>query len=305
MNSGHRNTIKQLLQQARQKIDPLDAELLLAHVLNKPREWILVHTETKITKKQEKRYKQLLVRRANGEPIAYLTGHKEFFGLDFVVNKNVLIPRPDTEILVESVLKQFQNSKFKIQNSLLIDVGTGSGCIPIAILKNLQTCTPANLHTIAIDISKPALATARRNANKHKVKIKFLHSNLVEPILKAYSLKLKAHNLIITANLPYLTKKQFDNSPTIQFEPQLALIAKNNGLALYKKLLKQIKKLVTGYQLPVTCFFEIDPSQSKSITSIIKSILPDAKTQIIKDLAGIDRVVKIEVNNINGSKPKK
>ena len=296
-------TIQQTLLQARQKIDALDAELLLAHVLKKPRGWVLVHLEAKIERLKDQKIKRLLARRANGEPVAYLTGHKEFFGLDFEINKNVLIPRPDTETMVELVIEKIKRlSRWnagsrtlsgKDQKITMIDVGTGSGCIPVAIANHIRhNFSPYQgeregvcIKTIAIDISKKALAVAKRNAKRHGVRIKFLHGNLLGPILKTY-------NLIITANLPYLTNKQCKTSPTIQHEPKLALVAKDNGLALYKKLLKQIKKLTT-YNLQLTTFMEIDPSQSKSITSLIQSILPDAKIQIKKDLAGLDRVVRI------------
>jgi release factor glutamine methyltransferase len=306
-----RITIQQLLLRAQQKIDPLDAELLIAHVLKKPREWVLAHCEFQIEDLRLKIIKKFLARRASGEPMAYLTGHKEFFGLDFVVNKHVLIPRPDTELLVETAIeeiKKLQIADFKFQNTILIDVGTGSGCIPISITKTLKQ---KNIKTFAIDISAKALTVARQNARKHHVagKIKLLRGDLLSPILKSSILnplglvplshhevssgrRLKS-SIIITANLPYLTQRQYQNSPSIQYEPKRTLVAKNGGLELYEKLLKQIHSLFCNLKSKICIFFEIDPSQTEPIKFLINILLPDAKIQIKKDLAGLDRVVQI------------
>lgn len=277
----------------------IEAELLLAYVLRKPREWVLAHPEAKVCKYASMQVCKLFKRRAQGVPVAYLTGHKEFFGLDFEVNKNVLIPRPDTEALVEAVLAQLSTLQLYNFTTCLIDVGTGSGNIPIAIAHNIRKSgLSGNLDSIiAIDISAKALSVAKRNAKKHGVKIKFAQGDLLEPFIKSYNPKPISCNLIITANLPYLSEKQYKDSPTIQFEPKTALIAKNSGLALYEKLLTQIKQ-VTGYRLKVTGFFEIDPSQSSQLTKLIKSILPTAKIEIIKDLSGLDRVVKITAKGL-------
>ena len=169
----------------------------------------------------------------------------------------------------------------------MIDVGTGSGCIPISILKNVDR----SIQTFAIDVSRPALRMAKKNAKKHAVKINFLHGNLVEPLLKNY--KLQATKLIITANLPYLTEQQFQTEPSIQREPKQALVAKKNGLALYEKLLEQIKFLNPNFNFQISAFFEIDPSQTNAISVLIKQILPEATVEIKKDLAGLDRLVII------------
>ena len=287
------------------KIDQLDAELLLAHALGKSREFILANPDHLITLSLYHFITRLFKKRQEGIPLAYLTGHKEFFGLDFFVNKHVLIPRPDTEVLVEFVLNHIHNSKFINHNSIMIDVGTGSGCIPISILKNLPTCKPEYLQTFATDISHKALRVAKKNAKKHHVKaspcsahvagkIKFLHGNLLSPFLKTCKLAdLQTCRLIITANLPYITEKQFQQEPSIHHEPKIALVAEDQGLALYEELLEQLANLST---CKLACFFEIDPSQSQKIKSLIKKYLPTAKIEIKQDLAGLDRVVKIGVN---------
>lgn len=284
-------TIKQLLQQAYERIDPLDAELIIAFVLKKTREFVLAHGERKIERLKDRKITRLLREKTRGVPLAYLTGHKEFFGLDFIVDKNVLIPRPETEVLVENVLSECRMQITGGKKIVLIDAGTGSGCIPIAIIKTLKH---KNIKTFVVDISKGALRIAKANAKKHRVKIKLLHCNLLAPFFNTYSLtNLHTYTLIITANLPYLTSKQHKQSPTIQYEPKSALIAGKTGLELYEKLLKQVRSLISNIKYPISIFFEIDPSQSRRIIQLIKKYLPDTKVKIKKDLSGKDRVIII------------
>ena len=308
------------------KIDPLDTELLIAHALKKPREWVLAHPEYQVSKCVSAQVNKLIKKRASGMPLAYLTDRKEFFGLEFFVNKHVLIPRPETETMVSLALDQLQTSDFRLQ-TILIDVGTGSGCIPIAIACHCEERTkratrqshanpeiasspsvPRNdIKFFATDISRSALAVARRNVKKHGVKIKFLHGDLLSPIpplIKGgrparHAEQGKAgggdfgQQIIITANLPYLTPQQFASEPSIQHEPRLALVAGKDGLKYYKKLLLQIRQLSKTYNLKPKTYLEIDPSQSSPIKLLIKKYLPQAKIIIHQDLAGRNRVVKI------------
>ncbi|MDP2736815.1 MAG: peptide chain release factor N(5)-glutamine methyltransferase, partial [bacterium] len=222
----------------------LEAEILLSKILKKPREFILAHGENKLTAEQIKNFQSLVFRRLKGEPIAYLTGHKEFYGLNFKVNKNVLIPRPETELMVEEALKLVARSSSASarqrrdgQPVTLADIGTGSGCIIIALAKQ-----NINGKLLATDISAKALAVARQNAKNNHVdkKIKFLKGGLLEPIVKN-KLIINRQPLIILANLPYLTPTQIKNSPTIKYEPKLALAAGSDGLKYYRRLFKQIK----------------------------------------------------------------
>ncbi len=277
-----------LLKKAIQRIDRFDAEILLAHVLKKPREFIIAHPEYHVTRIQNWKINRLIRLRAQGIPYAHLTGQKGFYGFDFLVNKYTLVPRPETEVMVEEVITEIKNKRLKDRNIILCDVGTGSGCIPISILKssNLKV-----LKSFASDISKPALKIARKNAALHKVDITFLHGNLLEPIIKN-SLFVDNCLLIITANLPYLTQVQFDTEPTIQHEPISALVAEDDGLKLYKELLEQTKQLLTTYKLPLTTFFEIDPSQTTKLFHYIQSNFPNSKIEVIKDGMGNDRVIK-------------
>jgi release factor glutamine methyltransferase len=279
-------------------VNQADYSMLLARAIRKTKEYIFTHPEYKLSFLEQLRLKYYLYLRAKGLPIAYITKHKEFYGLDFFVNKHVLVPRPETEMIVDDVLcimeEVLKDEKNKI---LLIDVGTGSGCIPISIIKTLKL---GNIKTIAIDISHPALRIAEKNAKKHNVKINFLHGNLLKPILKQWNngAMKQWSDIIITANLPYLTATQFNSSQSIQREPCLALIADNiNGLTLYEKLLEQIKQMVVSYKLQVTSLIEIDHLQSTKIQTLIKKYFPQANIEIKKDLASLDRLVRIIINN--------
>jgi len=294
-------TISEFLQLAQKNnLAHLDAELIIAHILKKPREFVLTHPEYVETRSNASvlKIKKLINLRAKNVPFAYLTGQKEFYGWDFVVNKNVLIPRPETEALVDKVTEEIR--KLKNKKIILIDVGTGSGCIPIAILKNFEMEKLRNLETFAIDISNQALTVAKANAKKHGVKIKFLQGDLLSPIpplLKGGrgDIGQQKFQIIITANLPYLTPLQLKSEPSIKHEPKLALVAGKDGLKYYRQLLKQIKTLVTSYQLLVTLFLEIDPQQSNNIKKLIKQHLPHAKITIHQDLSEKDRVVEIKI----------
>jgi release factor glutamine methyltransferase len=259
----------------------LDAEILLIATLRDcqrdltlDKSFLYTHPELELTKSQEKKYKSYIARRAKGEPVAYILGHKEFFGLDFLVNKNVLVPRPETEILVEEVIKQLTvNSQQLTKNkrrtekcqTLIIDIGTGSGCLIISILKKLLTANCWLLiDAVATDISTKALAVAKKNARRHGLdkKIKFIKSDLFSflchsregglPAVEAGNPEkcfldpgsrpgMTKKQIIITANLPYLPEKIYkENYQGLRFEPRLALVAKKNGLMLYDKLLKQV-----------------------------------------------------------------
>ncbi len=227
-----------------------------------------------------------------------LRGHKEFCGLDFLVTKDTLIPRPDTELMVETVLEKIKTLP---DNVLLIDVGTGTGCIPISIIKALEhknlPTNRASIKTIGTDISGPALRVANKNAKNHTAAIDFLQGNLLEPIFSNISTKQYINEtIIITANLPYLTNEQYQQEKSIWREPKGALVAAENGLAFYRALFEQITcRLLPRYKNKLSLYCEIDPSQSTAITTLIKKYLPLASTEIRKDLGGHDRLVCINL----------
>jgi len=268
------------------KLPRLEAEILLSAILKKPREFLLAHGERKLTASQISNFKLKISRRLGGEPVAYLTGHKEFYGLDFYVNKNVLIPRPETELLVQEAAKLItRNSKLVT----LVDVGTGSGCIAITLAK----LTKQKL--MAIDISKKALAVAKQNAKLHGVakNIKFFKGDLLEPLLNS-KFVIRHSSFVILANLPYLDSKwknllKSSDSLGLKFEPKVAIAGGADGLSLYRKLAKQIKSLK---KLNLTLLCEIGHlhgPKMKKIFSFAKKI------QIKKDLSGLNRLAIIKI----------
>lgn len=230
-------TIKEALLWATKKLNHstsagLDAEVLLAFSLNKTKEWLLANPEYKLKLSSEKTFKTLVKRRGRGEPIAYLTGTKEFYGYNFKITKDVLVPRPLTEKLVSEALKYIQQTKKRPLR--IADIGTGSGCIIIALAKKLNTQEGLNNFIFyATDISPLALRLARCNAKLHGLigKMKFFQGSLLQPLQN------KQLDLIL-ANLPYLSKTDFKQEPSIQKEPRLALIGD-----FYPQLFKQAAQL--------------------------------------------------------------
>jgi len=294
--------IKQALKETVKKLElkttnpHLEAEILLSFVLAKSREFILSYPETKLSSPQFTKLMLLVKRRLEGESIACLIGSKYFYGYDFFVDKNVLIPRPETELMVDEVLDILK--KLETNNKIaLIDIGTGSGCIPISTLKGTQE--QKNITCLAIDISPKALKIALKNAKKHGLadSIIFLEGNLLKPIIDD-KLPITRYDFIITANLPYLTRKQIKNSPSIQKEPLLALDGGDNGMDYYIKLFKQIKLLQKKY-LPksIIILAEIDHTQNKVFKKEVKKLLPFAKLKIKKDLGGYERLVILSIKN--------
>lgn len=252
----------------------LDTELILAFSIKKKREWIISHPEFDLSIHQVKRFKKLIARRSKNYPIAYILGYKYFDGLKFKVNKHVLIPRPETEALIEATRRVDQPV------GLILDIGTGSGCIAISLANKFP-----NSQIIASDISKYALNIAKKNARAHNVKnIKFIKSNLLKNI--------DEKNIdIIIANLPYVSTDWKNES--IKYEPKSALYSGKLGLNHYFKLLDQIKKLDFH---PKQILLEIDPSQVKSLIEKANSLFKNIKIEIKKDLAGLDRVFIIKLN---------
>jgi len=272
------------------KIDALDLDLLIAAAIKKPREFVLTHPEYITPKFKIKNLKFKIARRKRGEPLAYILGWKEFYGLKFKVDKNVLIPRPETELIVENVLK------IKPKNKTIIDLGTGSGNIIISLAENIKG---KNIF-FATDISAKALDIARQNAKKHKLskKIKFLHGNLLAPIIQNSIRRLadKIPNLIIIANLPYLSSKIYHSAPTTirNYEPRSALLSSNDGLTHYKKFFQQLKKLhATNYKLQA--FIEFSPEQKTQLKKAILTAFPGCHLTFFKDLAGKFRVAQISL----------
>ncbi|MCK4744547.1 peptide chain release factor N(5)-glutamine methyltransferase [Candidatus Parcubacteria bacterium] len=311
------STVKQILfsvikrfRKDKIKFAELDAEILVMFVLKKSREWICANLDYKLSKNELNRIKKMAYRRIQNEPIAYIIKNREFYGLNFFVNKNVLIPRPETELIIEETLRILKKGKSK--NYVIADIGTGSGCIIIALAKNLiknpisdlrypiseTRNLKSEIRFLGSDISKKALYIARKNAKIHKVNkiIKFYHGDLLSPIIKNAESKIKNSNLVIIANLPYLTANECKEK-SIQREPKAALLGGTDGLKYYRELFLQLSEFKTKneFKNKINILIEINPHQTKKISLIIKRIFPSVKIKIIKDLARKNRVISMTV----------
>ena len=267
------------------------AQLLLASLLNQPKEWLIAHDDEALTIDVLTRYERQLARVAAHEPLAYILGHREFYGLDFMVDKRVLIPRPETEMLVDltlAALKPLIPSPTHPRS--VIDIGTGSGAIPVALAK-----TQPDLYLIATDVSPDALAVAQLNAQKHGVaeRIVFQQSNLLDKTDPGQLTEIR----VLTANLPYVTRKEIDDlQPEIQdHEPRVALDGGDDGLDLIRRLLTQIRDLRARGMLPrlSAAFLEFGASQGPTVLATAQQILPNTECAILSDLAKLDRVLRV------------
>lgn len=278
-------TIKEALQSTTTELKDLktvnlDTEILLCHLLKKDKVWLFLNLDKKLTPKQLNKYKNLVFQRQKGRPIAYITQHKEFFGLDFYIDESVLIPRPESELLVEETMNQI--TKLPNYKITILEIGTGSGAIAVSLVKNLQVTNyklPVTFY--ASDISVNALKIAHNNAQKHKTKINFIRSDLFNNIPNI------EFDLII-ANLPYLDPQWIGDK--LSYEPMNALNGGKDGLEVIKKFVSQSKKYLSKNG---AIMLEIDPRQKEKIKKIAKIYYPNKKIILIKDLACLDRVVKI------------
>jgi release factor glutamine methyltransferase len=261
----------------------LDAQVVLAHLLNRPRAWVLAHPETELNADQVTELENYAQRLLQGQPLPYLIGHWEFFGLDFEVNPSVLIPRPETEHLVEHALVWMRRHP---ERRYMADIGTGSGCIAISLAVNLP-----ELHVIATDISPEALETARRNAHTHGVsgQVAFVHADLLHlpPAIVTSRFDL------ITANLPYIPSAELQRLSVSRQEPALALDGGKDGLDLIRRLLASAPK----YLADMGCLLiEIEASQGTSARALAEAAFPKATIQVFPDMAGHDRLLVIETS---------
>lgn len=286
----------------------LDVMLLLEKTFKKDRSYILTHDLEPLINSEYSKFRKLLLRRKKGEPIAYILGHKEFYGYDFLVNKNVLIPRPETELLVENAIKFIKchldesarkqsglpQSQKRLRNNRnrnfnIIDVGTGSGCIIISLLKELKNSNtnypPLTINCYASDISKKALYVAKKNVKLYKInkQIRFFYSDLF-----SNSRMPNKYDLII-ANLPYVPKSISNlKSHTsnlkngIYFEPEKAIFAENNGTEIIKRFLDQAKNRINKNGL---ILIEVDPRNAKELLNYAKNIYKKNKVELSKDLS--------------------
>ncbi len=263
------------------------ANILLQNALDLNQIKVFLKQSQKISSKKIRLYKNFIRRRAKHEPVWYIIGKVEFFGYKFYVNNNVMIPRPETELLIETVLKKIPNKSQSSNGKIIIaDVGTGCGNIAITLAKELlKRKITAKIY--ATDISKKALLVARTNVKNFNLSktIKLLQGNLLEPLKEKVD--------IIVANLPYIPHNEINTLAldVYHFEPRVALDGGEKGLELNKSLLKTAsKKLKKGGKI----FLEVGYNQGKDITKITKRYLPNSKVTVKKDYSNLDRIVIIE-----------
>lgn len=264
----------------------LDAQLIIADALDKPRTWILAHPETPLTAPQLESIKQAVSRLQAGTPLPYLLGHWEFFGLDFDITPDVLIPRPETELLVEGAVAWLQSSPEK---KTAADIGTGSGCIAVSLAVHVP-----RLQVAATDISPKALAVAQRNARKFHVEhqIEFAECDL----LPSSSANLRSSLFdLICANLPYIPTKKLRGLSVYGREPTLALDGGADGLDFVRRLLDLAPKwLAPGGRM----LLEIEATLGASALSLAYDAFSEAEIHLHQDLTGRDRLLEIQLSNL-------
>mgnify|MGYP001362470372 CR=1 FL=1 len=275
-------SVQDCLREAEAKLNSTDeprlsAIILMAHLLNKPKTWVLAYPENILSETQNQAFFALVERLAKGEPLPYITGNQSFFGLEFMVNQTVLIPRPETELLVEEALNWLRSTPKAKQ---ILDLGTGSGCIAISLAKNSP-----NHQITAMDISEEALEIASKNLKMHGVdtQVSLIKANLLE------TFEGKAD--LICANLPYIPEASLAELDVKKWEPRLALDGGKDGLTLIGQMLEQSQKHLN---IPALILLEIDSSTTDDALKLAKQHFPKADIRILKDMAGKERLVRIE-----------
>jgi release factor glutamine methyltransferase len=276
-------TLKQALSHARRILNiddaPLECELLLGHALKINRVQLYLNLDHELSPEQEETFWHLVRRRLNAEPAAYITGHREFYGLDFYIDHRVFIPRPETELLVEKTVNIAQHYPV----ATIAEIGTGCGAIAICLALNLP-----QVRIYATDASADALEVASLNCQKHGVAIYLLHGDMLAPLPEPIDL--------IVANLPYVRESELDHT----FEPLLALNGGSDGLEAIRQLCRQLSHQLQprGHLL-----LEIGQGQVTAVTSLLHELFPGAKIEVTPDLGGIDRVVSLKPATITVESP--
>jgi release factor glutamine methyltransferase len=253
----------------------LEGEVLLRHILGIDRTRLFTELDRNLTPSEEEILSRLVERRLRGEPSAYITGHREFYGLDFHVDHNVLIPRPESEILVEKAINLARNRMI----FTIADIGTGCGAIAISLALNLTA-----VKIYATDVSAVALEVARANCRKYGVenRIRLLQGNMLEPVPEPVDL--------IIANLPYVRESELSGSGPLSYEPVLALNGGPDGVSRINDLCQQLagKLSCNG-----CVFIEIGQGQGETVSDMLGQAFPLAGIEMARDFAGIERVVSL------------
>jgi release factor glutamine methyltransferase len=252
-----------------------DALLLLGHALNREREWIVAHGDATPSREEVRAFERLSTQRSEGVPVAYLLGSAGFYGREFLVNQSVLVPRPETEHLIDEALRFIGSQPLRV-----LDVGTGSGAIACTIAAE----TLASVH--ATDISPAAVAIAGENGRRLGVadRCRFYVGDLTEPV------KNERYDVVI-ANLPYVPTAQIPRKPDpVTYEPREALDGGPDGLAVYRRLLDTLPPLLNPRAL---ILLEAAPPTMLGLSAIVRSALPRSAIAVCRDYAGLDRYLRI------------
>ena len=290
-----RNTIRNILKSAIEKLKKseiefpeINADTLLAYVISCDRTNLYTNPDDLINDSDICKYNELIHKRASHVPLQYITKRVEFMSLDFVVDEGVLIPRPETEILVEAVIKKTDNKRYHDRIITIIDIGTGSGNIAVSLAKSIS-----NVKIYASDISREALTVANENVLRHDVtdQIHLLHGNVFE----AFSSNVKKGQVdFIVSNPPYVSKSESKNlePELIDHEPLLALIGGVDGLFFYKQIIKDAANWIKpgGYLI-----IEIGETQANSIIKLMQNELHYDEIEIINDLQGKERIISAKI----------
>lgn len=262
----------------------LDASVLIAHVLNKPRTWVMAHPELKLTAEQQTQLNESLSRLEKDEPFPYVLGHWEFFGLDFDVTPDVLIPRPETELLIEKAIVWLQESKVR---RTIADIGTGSGAIAISLAVNVP-----DTDILATDISSQALQVAKRNAKKLGAsdRIEFVECDLL-PNKSTFENRHLPFDLIC-ANLPYIPTETLSHLPVFGREPTVALDGGADGLDLFRRLLNIAPDWLAPNAL---ILLEIEATLGVQVFNLAYDMFGQAEIHLHQDLTGRDRLLEIRI----------
>ena len=262
----------------------LDASVLIAHIMNRPRTWVMAHPELALTAEQEKELDDSLARLEHGESFPYVLGHWEFFGLDFELTRDVLIPRPETELLVEKAIAWLQKSPVKRR---VADVGTGSGSIAVSLAVNIP-----DAYVLATDISHNALEVAQQNAIKFNVinQIDFVQCDLLPSQIESMSAEL--HFDLICANLPYIPTATLYKLSIFGREPRLALDGGADGLDIIRRLLNIAPEWLAPNGM---ILLEIESTRGIQALNLARNLFSEASIHLHQDLAGQDRLLEIMV----------
>lgn len=258
----------------------LDAAVLLAHVVGKPRSYVMAHPELELAGIQQQNLDDALARLAAGEPLPYVLGKWEFFGLEFDLTKDVLIPRPETELLVEKAIAYLKSSGKR----LVADVGTGSGAIAVSIAFHLP-----DAQIFATDISPAALNVATGNAQKHNVssRIQFIECDLLP---SSFVIQPSSLNLLC-ANLPYIPTATMRGLSVYGREPTLALDGGRDGLDLFRRLFERVPAYLAPHAV---LLLEIEATLGAQTSQLACGYFPSANVNLYQDLAGKDRLIEIQ-----------